>query len=275
VEAQFRVAEYLLRDAGDAVNALPLYQAVFEADATGPMAGYALRGLALARYERSDLDDAMDLFLRVTEEYPQVPLNEQTYVWAGQRYFDQQKWTQAAKMLEALLARIPAYPYADQARFKAAECIEHAGKPEDAIARYQAVIDAAPSGSKAVEAKYRMARLYETLKQPEKALKLYETAANDSAGEAAAQARFRLGELYEAKNEFDKAARSYMRVAILFMHPELTPKALWRAGQCFERSGGIEQARKAYQEIPKDYPESPFVADANTALARLAQGSGS
>jgi TolA-binding protein len=75
--------------------------------------------------------------------------------------------------------------------------------------------------------------------------------------------------LYEGKGEFDAAARSYMRVAILFLHEELSPEALWRAAQCFEKANSREQARKSYEELVKDYPNSEQAAKAKQALAQL------
>lgn len=271
-EAHFRIAEYLLREKGDALKALEEYQAALDAGPEGAFAGRALRGLALARYERKDYDMAAELFLRLMQESPDVPLNEETYAWAGQRFLDQETWDKAAQAFEALLERVPGYPYHAQVRFKIAECAERTGKPKNAIALYQAVIDAAPKSTKAVEAKYRMARLYEAQNQHEKAFALYQAASQANNGDVAARATFHVGELLEAREEFSQAARTYMRVAILFLHPELSPKALWRAGQCFEKAGGAEQAKKAYQEIVSDYPETEDAAQAKQALSALGQG---
>ncbi|MCC6486848.1 MAG: tetratricopeptide repeat protein, partial [Candidatus Hydrogenedentes bacterium] len=85
----------------------------------------------------------------------------------------------------------------------------------------------------------------------------------------AAKARFRIGELHEAKGDCDSAARSFMQVAILFLHPELSPESLWRAGQCFEKMNATDQARRAYDELIKEYPESEQAGKAKQRLAEL------
>jgi TolA-binding protein len=270
-EAHFRIGEYQLREAKDTLKALEAYQAAIDAKPAPDIAGRALRGLALAHYERKDYGPAADLFLRLMQEFPAVTLNEETYAWAGQYLFDNEKWDAASKAFTVMLAAVKDYPAPERLRFKIAECAERAGQTEEAVKLYQAVIDAAPSSAKAVEAKYRMAALYEAQKQPDKALELYEAAASANNGDVAARARFRVGEMYEAREEYDKAARSFMRVAILFLHQELSPEALWRAGQSFQKAGNPEQAHKAYEELIADYPDHPHTVKAKEALAQLGQ----
>lgn len=268
-DARFRIAEYQLREEKDALKAIESYQAVLDANPGGELAGRALRGLALARYERKDHEMAAGLFLRLIGEHPQMPLPEEVYTWCGQWFYDNGQWDGAAAVLEALLKARPEYPYPDKALFTIAECAEQAGREKEALEKFQAVVDAAPTGSKAVEAKFRMAGLHEKGGNAEKAVELYESAASANVGDIAAQSRFRLGELYEKRGEHERAARNYMRVAILFLHETLSPESLWRAGECFEKAGQPVQARGAYEELVADYPESETAARAREALARL------
>jgi len=265
-EAHFRIGDFLLNDGKDPVKAIESFKASLELDAQGPFAGRAAKGIALARYEAKDFDAAMEMFLRLMKEFPDVALNEETYAWTGQRFFDQQKWEQAQIAFEALLRARPDYPNPERVRLKMAECSEKAGKTDAALALYKSVVEADPRGAIGVEARYRMARIFETQQKDEDALRLYEEAANANTGDTAARARFRLGELYEAKQEFDAAARSYMRVAILFLHDQLSPESLWRAGQCFEKAGSREQARKSYEELVREYPESEQALKAKEVL---------
>jgi TolA-binding protein len=168
-----------------------------------------------------------------------------------------------------MLEKVKGYPYPERIQFTIAECLDKSGAVAEALKAYQAVADAAPTSTKAIEARYRMGALYEKQKDVKQAVALYEQAANASGGEAAAQASFRLGELLEEGGEHDKAARSFMRIAILFLHETLSPEALWRAGGAFERAGKPDQARKAYGEIVSDYPKSPHLDEAKAALERI------
>jgi TolA-binding protein len=60
-----------------------------------------------------------------------------------------------------------------------------------------------------------------------------------------------------------------MRVAILFLHEQLSPESLWRAGQCFEKAGSRDQAKKSYDELIRDYGNSEQATKAKAALAQL------
>lgn len=268
-EALFRVAEHTLKVAGDAVKAVEYYQALLDTAPEGPYAGQALRGLALARYDHKDYDLAADLFLKLMQERPDVPLNEETYNWTGQWYFDHEQWSEAAQTFEALIRALPAYPYVEQVRLKIAECHEHSGDLDKALAMYNDVAESSTTTAVSTEARWHMARLYESRGDMDNAFTWYEAAANSNNGEIAARARFQLGVLHEAREEFDKAARSFMGVAILFLHEELSPEALWRAGQCYEKAGQPESARKAYDEILKEFPDSDVAQKAGEALKPL------
>lgn len=268
-EALFRVAEHTLKVAGEAVKAVELYQALIDAAPEGPFAGKALLGMALARYEHKDYDQAADLFLKIMEEQAGAGLNEETFNWTGQWYFDNKKWKAAAQAFEALLKAIPAYPYGDQVRLKIAECSEQAGDLEQALTQYGAVAEASATTAISTEARWHMARIYEAQGELEKAFEWYEAAANSNSGDIAARARFQLGALHEKQEDWDKAARSFMGVAILFLHEEMSPEALWRAGQCYEKAGHPDQARKAYAELTEDFPESAFAQKAGDALKAL------
>lgn len=270
-QALFHLGEFQLRDQKDALKAIESYQAALDKSPGPELSALALRGLALARYERKDYEMAADQFLRLIREFPQTVLPEEVYTWCGQWFYDANKWAEAVAVLDALLKALPEYPYADKVRFTTAECAEKAGDTADALARYQGTVEANPTGAKAVEAKFRMAKLHEQAGEEEKALALYEEASSANTGEVAAQARFRLGELFEARGEHERAARNFMRVAILFLHETLSPQALARAGQCYEQAGLTAQALGAYDELLKDYPESEPAPKAREAVDRLRQ----
>lgn len=268
-EALFRVAEHTLKVAGEAVKAVELYQALIDAAPEGPYAGKALLGMALARYEHKDYDQAADLFLKIMEERDGAGLNEETFNWTGQWYFDKENWKASSQAFASLLEAVPAYPYADQVRLKMAECSEHAGDLEKALEEYEAVAEASATTAISTEARWHMARIYEAKGELDKAFEWYEAAANSNSGDIAARARFQLGALHEKQEDWDKAARSFMGVAILFLHEEMSPEALWRAGQCYEKAGQAAQARKAYAELVEDFPESAFTQKAGEALQAL------
>ena len=270
-EANLRMGDYWLREGGDPMKAIPYFEGAHDGATDGPHAGRALEGLALARYESKDFDGAAESFLRVMTTWSDIGLNEKTYAWVGQHLFDREDWGKALVAFEALLRHVPDYPNPERVLFKMAECAENADRIEEALERYQDVVAAAPASMTALDSKFRMARLYEARGSMEAALSLYEEGANANNGGTAARSRFRLGQIYEQREEYKTAAKHFMRVAILFFHPELSPESLWRAGQCFEKGQDLDQALKTYAEVLKEYPDS---AQAALARARLDELSG-
>lgn len=270
-EAKLRTGDYLLREGKQPLESVAFFEAAHNLNPSGPHAGEALKGLALARFETNDFKGAATTFLKVIDDWPNVTLNEETYAWVGQYLFDDKQWTQSINAFQAMLAKSPDYPNPERVLFKIAEAREQTGDSKTALDQYGAVVSKAPRSAVAVEAKYRMAKVYESQKEVDQAINLYRAAASANSGDTAARARFRLGELYEERGDFAEASRSFMRVAILFLHPELSPESLWRAGQCFEKNGDTAQAHKVYNEIVSDYPDS---AQAGKARARLEGKSG-
>ena len=265
-EALVRTGDHLLRDKKSPLDAMKFFERAYRREESGAFAGRALQGLALARYQTKDYEGAVEDFLRVIVNFPEVPLNEETYAWVGQHLFDQEEWAQARTVFDALLKNVPDYPSPGRVLFTMAEASEKAGKDAEAISNYARVIAAGPKSPMAAEAQFRMAGLHEKRNETDIAMRLYEESANANSGETAARARFRLAELHEKNKAYDRAARNYMRVAILFFHAELSPEALWRAGRCFEQQNDSGQAMKTYEELLRDYPESEQAALAKARI---------
>ena len=160
-EAYLRIGDFYLRDGKDVVKALEAYNASLAADPSGSFAGRAVKGIALARHQTKDYDEAVLMFLRLMTEFPSVPLNEDTYAWVGQRLFDAKRWDDAAVAFRALLTAKPDYPNPERVLFRIGECDEVAGRTDDALKLFQEVADLAPRSSIAAQARLRMAKLHE------------------------------------------------------------------------------------------------------------------
>jgi TolA-binding protein len=269
-EARYRIGDYLLREAKKPVDAVDYFKAIFEADPHGEYAEKAMEGIALSRFEAKDYDGAAQMFHRLVTEYSGATLDADMLAWVGQHLFDREEWEQSADVFDYLVTANPKFPGPERILMKIAEARENAKAYDAAFTAYEAVVTKSPFSALALEAKYRMALLYETKGNADKAVSLLEETASANTGDTAARARFRLGELAEAEKAYEKAARHYLRVAILFLHPELSPEALWRAGQCFEKIKDTSQAKSTYQEIVLDYPESSQAESARSRLRALA-----
>jgi TolA-binding protein len=270
-EAYRHLGDHALREQNDLTAAIAAYNNALEAGADERLAGHVRRGLAIARHENGDFDEAAALFLGLMREYPDAPLNETAFAWTGEHFFDAEQWAEASEAYRALLARVPAYPNPERIHFRIAECAERQGRQEEALSLYAAVAEKAPASNAAMQARLHMAKLHDAAGNKEEALRLYEAASTLNNGDVAARACFRLAELQAEAGEEEKAARSYLRVAFLFLHAELSPEAMLRAAKLYAGMGEQDRARETLRQLEKEYPEAPQAAEAREALEGLEQ----
>ena len=269
-EAHLRIGTYLLLEKKQAIDAIAELQKAYDIAPDGPFAGDALKWIGLARYASKDFAGAADVLLRLTHDFPKEKLNEATYAWMGEYFYQKGQWDKAIDAFQVMLKVFPDYPAPARVHFRIAQCHEQAGRIDKAIKLYEAVVKEAPRSEAAVNAFLQMARLAEKKGDMKQAITFYTKAARGGTSDAAAQAQFHLGEIYEKREAYYDAARAYMRIAILLMHERLSPESLWRAGQCFEKAGKVEQAKKAYSELVTDFPDSDQAEKAKERLQQLA-----
>ncbi len=270
LEAQFRIAEYELREREDPLQAIVAYEKVLNSPGAEAFAVRALQGLAAARYEQKDYEQAAEQLLQLVRDHPGEALSAEAYMWSAQWLRDAERWDDAAAMYEAMLTHYPDHEERGGLWFFLGECREHAGVPDKAIAAYKEALDYAADSARAATIEYRLGTLHQQQEALDEALALFEAAANRDGGEISARARFKLATVQEALGNHDAAARNYMRLAILFVHETLSPESLWRAGNCYLALENPVQAREVFGELLRDYPDSPFAEQARERLETLA-----
>jgi len=66
-----------------------------------------------------------------------------------------------------------------------------------------------------------------------------------------------LGDAYAELEDFDNAMKYYKRAAKAEDNEILTPYYLKKIGMLYEKQGDLAEAKKYYEQIQKEYPESP------------------
>jgi TolA-binding protein len=268
-EAHYRIGDYLLYEQKNAVDAVDHFKQVARELPDNPYAGRALKGIAVAHFSMKDFDGAVEMFYQLISNHSGLTLQADTYEWVGQHLFDREEWKQSVDVFGALLKQVKDYPNPERIYLKLGEAYSFLKMSDNALAAYTWILENAAQTPSAHESTFRIAALYEQLEKIDDAIALYEQAASAAMNNTAAQARFRLGELFEKKEAYDVAAKNYMRVAILFLHPTLSPESMWRAGRCFEKGGNRKSALKTYADIVSEYPDSKQAENARARLAEL------
>jgi len=73
-------------------------------------------------------------------------------------------------------------------------------------------------------------------------------------GSLNAKARLLGGKLLYAQAKYDEAAKAYQSIAVLYDDKDITPQALTRAAEAFDKAGRPDDAKKANDELKAKYP---------------------
>jgi tol-pal system protein YbgF len=82
----------------------------------------------------------------------------------------------------------------------------------------------------------------------------------------AGPAQFRIGEAYYTARDFDRAAIEYRKAVELAPKGKDTPQALLRLGLAYRAQKRESDARQAWTQLVRDFPESDATEEARRAL---------
>jgi tol-pal system protein YbgF len=82
----------------------------------------------------------------------------------------------------------------------------------------------------------------------------------------AAAAQFRIGEAYYTARDFERAALEYRKAVELAPKGKDTPRALLRLGLAYRAQKREVDARQAWSQLIRDFPESDATEEARRAL---------
>ncbi|MEX0704567.1 MAG: tetratricopeptide repeat protein [Planctomycetales bacterium] len=82
----------------------------------------------------------------------------------------------------------------------------------------------------------------------------------------AARSQFYIAETYMIERKYPEARDEYLKVVLLYDHPELQAPALFQAAQCEEQIGNWPQAVKKYEELLEKFPQNEHAQKAGPRL---------
>ena len=170
----------------------------------------------------------------------------------------------AATFYERLVAAYPRSLFADYGYVGLGELALRAGRPDEALARFDAAIDIAGARSKLKEATLGRARARLALGQLDAARALFEEIAANRAwrGEATAEALFQLGEIAARRatpDDLAKAQAHYQRIYLSYKRfPGWVAKAYLRSAETFDRLGQPAEALTTLNRMLTEERLAPF-----------------
>lgn len=170
----------------------------------------------------------------------------------------------AASFYERLVSAYPRSLFADYGYVGLGGLSLRANRPEEALARFDAAIDAAGARSKLKEATLGRAHARLALGQLDAARALFEEVAANRAwrGEATAEALFQLGEIATRRatpDDFAKAQAHYQRIYLSYKRfPGWVAKAYLRSAETFDRLGQPAEALTTLNRMLTEERLAPF-----------------
>jgi TolA-binding protein len=121
------------------------------------------------------------------------------------------------------------------------------------------------------QAIFGVGRAREGQERYEDAIACYREVTARHDGPTAARAQFQVGECLFAMGRLGEAAKEFLKVDILYAFPEWSAAALYEAGRSFEDSGSPVEARKQFESVVKQHPQSSWARLAEDRLRALAR----
>lgn len=160
----------------------------------------------------------------------------------------------------------------DEAAFAltAANSFFFGGEYEEAISRYEAIIDRYPSTPSGVKCLYFLGNFYYLMGDHELALDHYERHLRKSKDPILAPAALDgIGSSYEQMGDYGEAVRRYEEVFERYPKSIIAAGALLSSGRCYESLGDYESAKAAYERVIESFPETGKAQEAQSKLAFL------
>lgn len=188
--------------------------------------------LAEAHFKLEQWTEAEPLFASL-----QARQGERREIWRGmvmlrlaQITARKKDWTTAHELAQSLAENFPQFPQSQEVDYLLGRCLSSQGRFREARDHFQQVIDS-PSAAQT---------------------------------ELAAIAQWMIGESFLHQKNYAEAIRAYHRVETLHAYPRWQAAALFQAAKCHELLQQPAAARELYDQLLKDYPQSPYVDEAKT-----------
>ncbi|MBC8356754.1 MAG: tetratricopeptide repeat protein [Planctomycetes bacterium] len=235
---------------------------------------------------RGKYDQALVLCEEIMTEARQLGgrLLEETYVQLWQIYFEMDRLELAAAMAQRLQRDFPNSGFVDDALLQLAEVARKQGDLNRAIGVYSRLVNMQTSQLRG-EAQFGIAECYTEMAdatEGARATQLYDRAFQEykkvfdqfsesgRVGEAVAQ----MANYYYRQQDYARAVDTFETVLSNYPDAKFLDVILFNYGRCLYRMDRKAEARRRFDQLIGDYPESTLAGDAKKISEALARASG-
>ncbi len=249
---------YARQLSGDLEDAVKIYAQVNKGSVTADLYGAALKNTGYCYVRLEKMNEAASAYRRWIAEVPDADAGPEIFLWLADHETKAGNGAAVQEIMEAFQKRPSAAASAQAISYFLGEAGRLQKKPEEAAAHYKAA--SAEQGPFRVPALFGLALTESQSGRYEAAAQGFETVIREGSSDnrLTLRARVELGKTYEAQSRFLDAAKAYFAAGILYDDASAIPEALYKAGEMFAKAEKPEESEKAFSELLKRYPESPF-----------------
>jgi len=230
---------------------------------------------AAEKWRQEDYLGAMHDYEQIIEKYPESENRAEAYYSKGELlflYLDDPK--AAALSFEAFLAQVSHKAERERvrpARRHLAEIYEKTlDRPIEAIAVYEALIEASDTPEEIDQDRYHIGELYFEMGDMAQARVEWDLLVEaHPESRLAPAALYRKGGSYFVTEHCQEALRIYKKLYEDYPEDKMSRFGKFRAANCLEMNKQPEEALKLYKELEGLYPDTDLIARKQAALKRL------
>ena len=175
--------------------------------------------------------------------------------WLGIEFYNEKNYAAAEKYLSALGAGENANVTPDF-WFYLADAQTKNGNFAGAEASYERYLQVSDDPAAKAKTLLALGATKIAAHKPDEAQKIAEEIMRlQPEGKVNAEARLLAGEVQLERGQFDEAGRAFMGVALLYDDPAITPRALQKAAEAYQKAGKQVESERAAQQLREKYPE--------------------
>ena len=229
------LCDYALEDYGVAYEG---FYAVLFTDRGVRLPPEMLFWMILAADEKEQHEDALLIVQRILKLFDSPQIRERALIAVGNQLVALKRWKEALENAESFLNAFPDSLFKAEIFWSRAKALEGVGELQPALEWYEKSLN-----------------------------ELLKLGNPDAAFEATLF--MDRGRLFERLDRTGDALESFLRVAIIYDHPKLTPEALYRSIRCHTLLKEDEEAFTLGDELQKRYPDSEWAQKAKSEFSHL------
>ena len=201
---------------------------------------------------RAALTSEMDKFLAAD---PAAKIPGEILQAVGIDFYNEKNYVAAEKYL-SLLGSAEQTNVSPDFWFYLADAQTKQGKFSEAESSYEHYLQNASDPAAKVKALLALGATKIAAHKPDDAQKIAdEIMSLQPEGKVNAEARLLAGDVQVERGRFEEAGKVFMGVALLYDDPAITPRALQKAADAYNKAGKKAEADKASQQLHEKYPE--------------------